>query len=370
MYPDVGIKEARDRREDARKLLQARIDPAEQRKEEKLAVIEKTENTFEAIAREWFAMFSPRWAEGHSNKIIRRLELYIFPWFGARPVKDIKALELLNALRRIETKGAKETAHRALQICGRVMRYAVATGRAERDVSRDLMGALAPVKAQHRAAITEPAAVGVLLRTIDRYSGSFVTQCALRLAPLVFVRPGELRRVEWTEIDLEKQEWRIPAARMKMRSPHLVPLSNQAVAVLRELQPLTGDKRFVFPGAVGRDRSMSDNTVNVALRRLGYSKDEMTGHGFRAMASTLLNEQGWNRDAIERQLAYSERDGVRAAYNYAEHLPERKRMMQAWADYPDELKAGAEKNLGRSTVASARSVEQLIVPANAVTEKG
>jgi len=325
--------------------------------------------SFEAVAREWFAMFSPRWVEAHSSKIIRRLEVYIFPWLGTRPLKDIKALELLNTLRRIETKGAKETAHRALQICGRIMRYAVATGRAERDVSRDLMGALAPVKAQHRAAITEPTAVGVLLRTIDRYSGSFVTQCALRLAPLVFVRPGELRKAEWTEIDFDKQEWRIPAARMKMRAPHLVPLSKQAVAVLRELQPLTGDKRFVFPGSVGRDRSMSDNTVNVALRRLGYAKEEMTGHGFRAMASTLLNEQGWNRDAIERQLAHAERDGVRAAYNYAEHLPERRKMMQAWADYLDELKASAEKNAARATTGEAQSEVRSIEAAAIVAEK-
>lgn len=344
VYPEIGIKEARERCDQARRHLAARIDPAEQRKAEKAAVIERAENTFEAIAREWYAMHSPRWVPSHGEKIIRRLELYIFPWLGTRPVKEIRAPEILAALRRIETRGANETAHRALQNCGRVLRYAVATGRAERDVSRDLMGALAPVKERHLASITEPQAVAALLRAIDSYGGSFVTKCALRLAPLVFVRPGELRMAEWSEIDLEKQEWRIPAARMKMRAPHLVPLSHQAVATLLELQPLTGHKRFVFPGTRGGDRGMSNNTVNGALRRLGYTSSEMTGHGFRSMASTLLNEQGWNRDAIERQLAHAERDAVRAAYNYAEHLPERKRMMQAWADYLDSLKANTAKN--------------------------
>lgn len=228
-----------------------------------------------------------------------------------------------------------------MQYCGRVFRYAVATGRAERDPSRDLIGALAPVIERHHASITEPKAVGALLRAIEGYQGSYVTKCALRLAPLVFVRPGELRFAEWMEFDLDEAEWRIPAARMKMRQPHIVPLSLQAVAILQDLKPLTGGERFLFPGAMSKARPMSENTVNSALRRLGYSGDEMTGHGFRSMASTLLNEKGWNRDAIERQLAHSERDAVRAAYNYAEHLPERRRMMQAWADYLDCLASSA-----------------------------
>ena len=210
-----------------------------------------------------------------------------------------------------------------------MFRYAVATGRAERDITRDLLGALAPVVERHHSSIVEPKAVGALLRAIDGYAGSLVVRCALRLAPLVFVRPGELRMAEWEEFNLDEGEWRIPATRMKMRAPHFVPLSTQAIEILRELHPLTRDKRFVFPGERSRDRPMSNNTVNAALRRLGYSNEQMTGHGFRSMASTLLNEQGWHPDAIERQLTHQEPNEIRAAYNYAKHLPERRKMMQA-----------------------------------------
>ncbi len=301
-------------------------------------MIENPENTFKAVAREWFDMFSKPWAKGHADKIIRRLELYIFPWLGARPIKAITAQELLAVLRRIEGRGANETAHRAMQVCGRIFRYAVATGRAERDPSRDLSGALAPAKEKHLASITDPQEVGALLRAIDAYKGEWITRCALRLAPLVFVRPGELRHARWSEIDFEKAEWRIPAARMKMRMQHIVPLSSQAINVLRDLQQLTGKFDFAFPGTRSRERPMSENTVTAALRRMGYGGDDMTGHGFRSMASTLLNEQGWNWDAIERQLAHGERDAVRAAYNYAQHLPERRKMMQAWANHLDQLK--------------------------------
>jgi len=229
-----------------------------------------------------------------------------------------------------------------MQNCGQVFRYGVATGRAERDPTGDLRGALPPVKESHHASIKDPQAIGALLRAIDGYQGSLVTKCALRLAPLLFVRPGELRKAEWTEFNLDGAEWRIPAERMKMREQHIVPLSSQAVAILRELHALTGSRRYVFPGARTNGRPMSENTVNAGLRRLGYAKDEMTGHGFRSIASTLLNEQGWHRDAIERQLAHAERNNVRAAYNFAEHLPERRKMMQAWADYLDSLKVGAE----------------------------
>jgi integrase len=339
VYPDVSLADAREKREDARRKVAAGIDPGELRKAEAVALIESTENTFEAIAREWFGLFSKQWVPGHADKIIRRLELNVFPWIGMRPVKAITAPELLAVLRRMESRGANETAHRALQVCGRVFRFAVATGRAERDPSRDLSGALAPTKEKHLATITDPNEVGALLRAIDAYDGSWITRCALRLAPLVFVRPGELRAAQWTEFDFEKSEWRIPATRMKMRVQHVVPLSTQAVAVLRDLQPLTGRFAFAFPGVRSRFRPMSENTITAALRRMGYSGQDMTGHGFRSMASTLLNEQGWNRDAIERQLAHGERDAVRAAYNYAEHLPERRRMMQAWADYLDQLKS-------------------------------
>jgi integrase len=341
VYPDVPLAAAREKREEARRQVAAGIDPGEQRKAAKVALIESTENTFEAIAREWFGLFSTKWVKGHADKIIRRLELNVFPWLGSRPIRAITAPELLAVLRRVESRGANETAHRALQVCGRVFRYAIATGRAERDPSRDLSGALAPIQERHFASITEPLAVGELLRAIDAYKGAFVTRCALRLAPLVFVRPGELRQAQWAEFDFDKSEWRIPATRMKARVQHIVPLSTQAVAILRELQPLTGRFPFAFPSVRSRYRAMSENAVTGALRRMGYTGQDMTGHGFRSMASTLLNEQGWNRDAIERQLAHGERDAVRAAYNYAEHLPERRRMMQAWADYLQKLKDGS-----------------------------
>jgi len=345
VYPDVSLKEARDHLDDVRRKLRAGIDPGEERKiQGKVFQVPPSGATFETVAREWFTKHSPAWAPGHGDKIIRRLELNIFPWLGAKPIADIKPLELLGTVQRIEQRGANETAHRALQNCGRVFRYAVATGRAERDISRDLLGALAPVVERHHASIVEPKAVGALLRAIDGYEGSLVVRCALRLAPLVFVRPGELRMAEWEEFNLDEKEWRIPAARMKMRAPHFVPLSTQAVEILRELHPLTGDKRFVFPGERSRDRAMSNNTVNAALRRLGYSSEQMTGHGFRSMASTLLNEQGWHPDAIERQLAHQEQNEIRAAYNYAKHLPERRKMMQAWSDYLYRLRASSVSN--------------------------
>jgi integrase len=294
------------------------------------------------MAREWHTKFARTWASSTADVILRRLERDVFPWIGSRAIAEISAAELLAVLRRIESRGALETAHRAHQYSGQVFRYALATGRAERDPSGDLRGALPPVKSRHHASITDPKSVGELLRAISSYRGSFVVKCALRLAPLVFVRPGELRNAEWTEINLDAGEWRIPAARMKMGAPHIVPLSTQAVAILRELHALTGFGKYVFPGTRSRARPMSENTVNAALRRLDYDSDQMTGHGFRSMASTLLNEAGWHRDAIERQLAHAERDKVRAAYNYAEHLPGRRRMMQAWADYLESLEAGAE----------------------------
>jgi len=342
-YPEVSLKEARDKRDDARKQLAQGIDPGETRKAMKAAQSAEAD-TFEVVAREWHTKFSPTWTPEHGERIIRRFERDIFPWMGKRPIREITAPELLAALRRIESRGALDTAHRAHQNCGQVFRYAVATGRADRDPSGDLRGALPPVRDKHHASITDPKGIGELLRAIDDYRGSFVTQCAMRLAPLVFVRPGELRSAEWSEFDFDKAEWRIPGEKMKMRDPHIVPLSTQAAAILLELQPLTGRGRYVFPSArtPNGDRCMSENAVLAALRRLGYTKDEMTGHGFRSMASTLLNEQGWHRDAIERQLAHTERNAVRAAYNYAEHLPERRKMMQAWADYLDGLKRSAD----------------------------
>ncbi|MGH8629214.1 MAG: tyrosine-type recombinase/integrase, partial [Burkholderiales bacterium] len=339
VYPHVALKQARERRDDAKRLLAKGVDPSEQRKAEKAIITERAANSFEAVAREWIASFSKKWDEGYSDKLLKRLEHNVFPYLGGRPIAEITSKEMLGVLRKVESRGAIETAHRAKQNCGQVFRYAVATGRADRDPTVELKGALTPAKERHYPSIIDPKGIGALLRAIDGYDGSLVTKCALRLAPLTFVRPGELRRAEWTEFNLDKAEWRIPAERMKMGEQHIVPLSTQAVAALQELKPLTGRGGYVFPGARTNGRPMSENTVNAALRRLGYAKDQMTGHGFRSMASTHLNEQGWHRDAIERQLAHAERDNVRAAYNFAEHLPERRRMMQAWADYLDGLKA-------------------------------
>lgn len=342
VYPEISLADARERRDEARKQIAAGIDPSVARKAHKAARAESAANSFEVVGREWLAKYAPAWVESHSNRIRRRLERDLFPHLGARPIAEITPPELLRVLRRVEGRGALETAHRALQNCGQVWRYAIATGRADRDITADLRGALPPVKERHHAAITDPKGIAHLLRDINEYEGSPITKCALRLAPLVFVRPGELRRAEWPEFNLDGAEWRIPAERMKMREVHIVPLARQSIEILRELHALTGGKRYLFPGARTNGRPMSENTVNAALRRLGYAKDEMTGHGFRSMASTILNEQGWNRDAIERQLAHGERDNVRAAYNFAEYLDERRRMMQAWADYLDKLAAGAE----------------------------
>lgn len=347
VYPDVGIAEARERREEARKFVAAGVDPGHQRRAEKAAAEDDPENTFAAVAREWFNLFSTKWVKTHSTKVQGRLENDLIPWLGGRSIRALTGPEVLTVLRKIVSRGADETARRALQDCGRVFRYAVATGRADRDPTRDLAGALPPRSVVHLPSITDPKAVGELMRAIDDYHGTFVARCALRLAPLVFTRPGELRRAEWAEFDFDKAEWRIPAARMKMREQHVVPLSSQALAILRDLHARTGRYRLVFPSITSRERPMSENTVNAALRRLGYAQDEITGHGFRSMASTLLNEQGWNRDAIERQLAHGERDAVRAAYNYAEHLPERRRMMQAWSDYLEQLKS----DVGRAKAA-------------------
>ncbi|MEO5348352.1 MAG: integrase arm-type DNA-binding domain-containing protein [Magnetococcus sp. YQC-3] len=353
VYPDVSLKQARERRDEARRLLAEGIDPGEHRKIAKAMTASRTEDSFEAVAREWFAKFSPRWAESHASKVMRRLELDVFPWIGGRPVNEITSKELLAVLRRIEDRGTLETAHKARQNCGQVFRYAIATGRAENDPSVALRGALPPLAGKNFPTITDPKGIGELLRAIDGYSGSYVSRAALRLAPLVFVRPGELRQAEWAEVDLDAATWIIPAEKMKAREKHVVPLSIQAVAILRELHPLTGHMgKYVFPGERSADRPMSENTVLAALRRLGYEQGMMTGHGFRAMASTILNEQGFNKDWIERQLAHGERNAIRAAYNHAEHLPERRKMMQHWADYLDQL---AGRNVVQLPCATTRN---------------
>ena len=341
-YPKVKLKQARKMLAEARAQLDRGIDPAQHRKLTKGLKSEQAENSFEAVAREWFTKTKPSWTERHAQVTIRRLEYNALPWIGDRPISEITPPELLTVLRRIESRGAIETAHRVKTICGQVFRYAVATGRAERDPSQDLRGALSPRRPKHMAAITDPKKVGELLRNIDGYKGHFITRCALKIAPLTFVRPGELRHAEWSEFDLDTDnpQWKIPSEKMKMKAPHIVPLSTQAVAVLNEIKPLTGNGRYVFPSLRSTQRPMSENTVLVALRTMGYSKEEVTGHGFRSMASTLLHEHSWPSEVIERQLAHSERNSVKAAYNHAEHLPERRRMMQAWADYLDGLKAG------------------------------
>jgi integrase len=340
-YPAVSLADARQRRDEAKKLLANGVDPAHNRKATKLSRQERAANSFEAVAREWFAKFSTIWSASHGDRIIRRLESDIFPWLGDKPIADITPPTVLAVARRIEERGALETAHRAMQNCGQIFRYAVATGRAERDPSQDLKGALPPVTKTHFRSITDPIQIGSLLRNIDGYSGGLVARSALRLAPLVFVRPGELRHAEWGHIDLEAAEWRYTVS--KTNTEHIVPLSRQAVSILQELQPLTGHKRYVFPANRGQGRPMSENTINAALRSLGYDKETLTGHGFRAMARTLLDEVlGFRPDIIEHQLAHAVRDPLGRAYNRTTHLPERRKMMQDWADYLDKLKVGAE----------------------------
>lgn len=332
-FPDVSLSAAREARDEARRQLANKIDPGILKNSIKRSKIMAAENCFEAVAREWHAKNSPAWSKNHGERILIRLEQNIFPWLGKRPINEITAPEVLSALRRIENRGAVETAHRVSQMCGQVFRYAIVIGKAERNPAADLRGALPPVKQKHHASIIDPAEIGKLLRAISEYQGNFVTKCALQLAPLFFVRPGELRHAEWIEFDLEKAEWRIPAKKMKMKEQHIVPLSTQSIEILKELHAYTGSGKYLFPSLRSTVRPMSENTVLAALRRLGYSSNEMTGHGFRSMASTLLNEHDWNRDAIERQLAHAERNNIRAAYNYAEYLPERRKMMQWWADY-------------------------------------
>lgn len=341
VYPDTGLKEARAKREEARKLLANGADPGETKKAQKAASTERAANSFEVIAREWFEKHREGWAPSHAEKIIRRLEKDVFPWLGGRPVAEITAPEVLAVMRRIESRGTLDTAHRAGGNCSQVFRYAIATGRAERDPVPDLRGALPPARGSNFAAITDPAKVGELLRAFDAFSGTFIVKSALLLAPLLFVRPGELRQAEWKDFDLDKAEWRYLVT--KTKTEHSVPLAAQAIAVLRELHPLTGHGRYVFPG---RDpqKAMSEAAVNAALRRMGYdTKTEITGHGFRAMARTILAEELHIKpEVIEHQLAHKVPDALGTAYNRTKFMKERRQMMQQWADYLDKVKAGAE----------------------------
>lgn len=340
VYPDVSLADARERRDEARKLLAQGVDPSAQRRAERAARVEGAGNTFEVVAREWWEKQAPTWAETHSGRVLARLERDVFPFIGKRPVVDLTPPEVLRVLRRIESRGKIETAHRARTNISMVMRYAIATGRADRDPTGDLRGALKPVDPGHMAAVTDPEKLGPILRAIWGYAaeGTPVVASALKLGPYVFVRPGELRTAKWADIDLDTAEWRFVAT--KTKTPHIVPLAPQAVAILKDLQPLTGRSPYVFPSARANDRPMSDAAVNAALRRLGIDGEVMSGHGWRATARTLLDEVlHFPLDAIEHQLAHKVRDALGTSYNRTTHLPQRREMMQAWATYLDKLRA-------------------------------
>jgi integrase len=344
-WPHTSLKRARERREEAHRLLADGIDPAAKKKAERAAIAD----TFSALAREY--LDTKR--DSFNPKTLSKAEWLLDDWLnksiGKIPVRQLKAGDVLSVCRRIEAKRQYETAHRARALASRVMRFGVITGRVERDPCADLRGALTPVKTKNHAGITEPPKLGELLRAIDGYQGQPSTAFALKIAPYVFARPGELRAATWHEFELDTAEpiWRIPATRMKMGEQHIIPLPRQVVALLDLLRPITGDGPLLFPSLRSKTRPISNNTINAALRRIGFSNEQHTGHGFRTTASTLLNEQGWNPDLIELQLAHAERNKVRSAYNRAERLAERRKMMQAWADYLDALKTGCS-NIGRS----------------------
>ena len=343
VYPEVSLAKARKRREEARELLADGIDPAQSKREKKQAQVIAAGNTFEIVARQWLEKTAANRATTTQTKITAWLNSNIFPIIGNLAISTISPRDVLAAVRKMEARGAIDSAHRVKQICGQIFRFAVAEGTAERDVTADLRGALAAVPKGHFAAITEPKQVGELLRAIYGYTGHPYTVAALKLSPMLFVRPGELRSAEWAELDLDTAEWRIPAAKMKMGIEHLVPLPSQALALLRDLQPLSGHGRYVFPSIRTGERCMSENTVNAALRGMGYAKEVMTAHGFRATARTILDEVlGERPDLIEHQLAHAVRDPNGRAYNRTSHLPERKKMMQRWADYLDSLRSGAD----------------------------
>jgi integrase len=337
VYPDVSLGDARERRGQARKVLAAGGDPGEVRKEAKRLAILRTENGFEVVAREWFAQRKHEWAASSARAMLARLEAHILPKLGNRPVAEITAPEVLSVLRVVEARGTLDTAQRVMQICGQIFMYAIATGRAERNPVPDLRGAIKTPVTKHLAYLGA-SELPEFLANLSAYVGAPETKLALRLLLLTFVRTTELRAAEWTEFNLEKAEWRIPGERMKMREQHIVPLSDQAVTVLRDLQKHTGNRQYLFPNQHNLTSFMSQNTMIYALYRMGYHS-RTTAHGFRSTASTILNEHGFQPDVIERQLAHCERNKVRAAYNHAQYLPERRKMMQWWADYLDEAAA-------------------------------
>lgn len=339
VYPDVTLADARERRSDARKALAIGNDPGEAKKEAKRLTILNAENSFEAIAREWHEKRCHMWTPKYSGKIIRCLEADVFPKLGSRPIADIKAPELLSCIKEMEKRGVLHTAHRAIELCGKIFAYAIVSGRAERNPAADLRGAIKPAKAKHFSYLKADE-LPEFLQKLEAYEGNIQTKLALKMLVLTFVRTVELRGAKWSEVDFEKAEWRIPAERMKMREQHIVPLSKQVLAILRELQPITSHWQYVFPNQHKPIGCMSENTMLYALYRMGYHS-RATGHGFRHTGSTILNEHGFKADVIERQLAHAERKKVRGIYNHAEYLPERRKMMQWWADYLDKATAGS-----------------------------
>lgn len=356
VYPDVSLLEAREAHQDARTDLRKGINPTATRKVAKQTQHLTDQNTFEAIAREWFSTKMYDRSKSHQDRTLRALEKDLFPYLGDRPITGITASHLLNTLRRIESRGAVETAHRAKQTAGQVFRYAVVTDRAERDPSADLKGALKNPKKKHLAAITDPVEVGKLMVAIDGFRGTAVLRAALRLSPLLFQRPGEIRAMEWSELNWAEKRWEIPAEKMKMGHAHIVPLSEQALSILQEIQLLTGRGKFVFPSARGASRCLSENGVRTALRTLGYDNDTMTPHGFRAMARTLLDEVlGFRPDWIEHQLAHAVKDPNGRAYNRTSHLEGRTEMMTKWASYLNELREKALQTSSGPSDSDARA---------------
>ena len=335
-FPDVSLAKAREKRQKARELLADGIDPMAAKKQQKL----EAHYTFKVLADEWWNNQKDGWSKGHADLIYRRLEINIFPWLKDRPVREITSRELLETYRRIESRGALEVAKRVARVVNQIYIYALAAGIVENNPASDVSKALKVRPKRNWPAITDPKKVKELMLAIDSFDGTFVVHCALRLAPLVFVRPGELRKAEWSEIDFDNSLWLIPAHRMKAKREHLVPLSKQAQEILKKLYPFTSAGRYIFPSHRGKSSPMSENALLAALRRLGYSREEIVPHGFRTIASTLLHEIGWNTRIIETQLAHTDQNKVRSAYNRAQYFPERQRMMQAWADYIDSLKAG------------------------------
>ena len=341
-YPEVSLADARKLRDEARALIAQGVDPSAHKREAKAtAAIEAADmaNTFEAVARDWFSKKRTAWTEGHQKKILSRLENQLFPHIGNKQISALEASDYLAAVQKAEARGVIETAHRLAQLCGQVARFARITGIVRHDAAAGLVEALAHVQTAHYAAITSPIELGYLLRAIDAYQGEPSICHALRVLPYVFVRSGELRGMTWEEVNLDAGEWVIPAGRMKMRRPHVVPLARQVVRLLQSMRDYSGTSAFVFPGTLSASRCISDMGLLNALRRMGYGKEQMTVHGFRTTASTLLNEQGYRPDWIEAQLAHAERNPIRDAYNRAEYLPERRKMMQEWADYLDALRA-------------------------------